>query len=445
MHFKSSWRYINKGLLVILSFLVVSTLASIFYLTQTLTGLLHTTQQSGNAVGTVFILQDLLINLQDIQTSTRGFVLTGNETFIAPYDRATADAPADLRILRTNKGLLLKQSDINDLERLSKENMAFMAQVVSLRREQGFESAQAMIISGKGESTLQGIRDKINGLSTASLENLGPMQSASESNTRRALAVAGATSLLVLGTCVAVAWYFKRAILHERALESTKNEFLSLASHQLRTPATNVKLYLGMLLDGYMGKLTEEQRNALDVAYKNNDSEISIMNNLLDVAKLDLNRIQLHKRVVNVMKIAKQVVKDITPKAREKSQSIRLTGSKQVMALVDEEYIRGVIENLVDNAIKYSHRGTEVHVSINRVGENVQIRVRDKGIGIRKRDMNKLFNKFSRLPNEFSANSEGSGLGLYWVKQIVTLHDGTIDIDSHEGKGSEFTVVLPVR
>jgi signal transduction histidine kinase len=145
------------------------------------------------------------------------------------------------------------------------------------------------------------------------------------------------------------------------------------------------------------------------------------------------------------MKIAGQVVKNITPRAKEKQQSIKLKGEKQVMALVDEQYIRGVIENLVDNAVKYSHEGTEIVVSIDRVGEHVEIVVKDRGVGIRKRDYTKLFNKFSRLPNEFSANSEGSGLGLYWVRQIVALHGGTIDVSSRENKGTEFLVKLPVR
>jgi CHASE3 domain sensor protein len=280
MHFKGSWKYINKGLLVILGFLVVSTMASIFYLTQTLTGLKQTTQQSGSAVGTVFVLQDLLINLQDIQTGVRGYVLTGTDAYLTPYERASADVPADIKILRSNKDLLLNKSEIDTLEKLANDCMAFSSTTVDIRRNEGFEPAQAMIATGRGEEILRQVRTQITGLSTTSLENLGPMQVKSENNTRRALAVAGATAVLVLGTCVAVIWYFKRAILHERALESTKNEFLSLASHQLRTPATNVKLYLGMLMDGFMGQLNDEQRKALGVAYKNNESEINIMNNL---------------------------------------------------------------------------------------------------------------------------------------------------------------------
>jgi signal transduction histidine kinase len=115
------------------------------------------------------------------------------------------------------------------------------------------------------------------------------------------------------------------------------------------------------------------------------------------------------------------------------------------MAAVDEAYIKGVVENLVDNSIKYSKEGTTVTIEVSREQDNVLITVRDQGLGIKKRDYGKLFNKFSRLDNEFSANSQGSGLGLYWVKQIVKLHNGTISVNSREGRGSVFTVLLPVR
>jgi signal transduction histidine kinase len=444
MHLKSTWSYINKGLLIILSILVVSSLASIFFLTQTLRGLSAVTSQSGSAIGTTFVLQDLLINLQDAQTSVRGYVLTGNNIYLVRYEQARKGIPADYRILDTNHDLILSPSEKKDIKHLTDEKLSAMQRIVQTRDTQGFEAAQTLIAT-EGEGTMEQIRKEITDLSTKSLQNIGPMQQQSEDNTRRAIVVAAAMALFVLGTCGAVIWYFKRAILHERALESTKNEFLSLASHQLRTPATNVKQYIGLLLDGYMGDLNEKQRQALGVAYRNNELEISIMNDLLDVAKLDLQRIQLHKKVTNVMKTASHVVKDYKTIATEKDMPITLKGNKQVMALVDEQYIKGVIENLVDNAIKYSKNGSPIDISIDREEDEVCIAVQDRGLGIRKRDINKLFNKFSRLTNEFSANSEGSGLGLYWVKQVVHLHNGTIDVVSKEGKGSTFTVKLPVR
>lgn len=445
MHIKSTWSYANKGLIAILSFLVVSTIAAIIYLAYTLTNIHSLTRQNSNAVRTALVLQDLLISLQDIQTSIRGYIITGDEKFLKPQTRAQDRVEPVLKILQNDPDLLIKDADIKRIEALIEKKNTIAEHTIRLRSQEGFGAASLQISSGQGEAIMEQLRTEIATISSASLQDIGPLQQQSQADLRRALVVASAISLLILATCIAIIWYFKRAILRERALESTKNEFLSLASHQLRTPATNVKQYIGLLLDGYMGDLNEEQRKALAVAYRNNESEITIMNNLLDVAKLDLDRIQIHKKVVNVIKIAKHVVRDIKPRAIERGQTLKLEGQNQVMANVDEAYVKGVIENLIDNAIKYSNDGTVIRVVIAREQDQVIIRVKDQGLGIKKRDFNKLFNKFTRLDNDFSATSEGSGLGLYWVKKVVELHQGTIELSSHEGRGSTFTVRLPVR
>lgn len=445
MHLKSTWSSLNKELLAILSFLVISTLVSLVFLVHALLNMRDFTTQSTSAVGTTFMLQDMLLNVEDMETSVRGYVVTGDDSFLKPYNDAQKRLPGDIASIKNNHRLLLTAAQINELTGLVNKKTAALQSTLDAYRTNGFEAAQATMQTNHDDDVMAALRTATSSISSARLQNIGPMQRNSVRNLQRAIYVAGIMALLILGTCVAVAWYFKRAILHERALDSTKNEFLSLASHQLRTPATNVKQYLGLLMDGYMGDITDEQRKALSVAYRNNESEITIMNNLLDVAKLDLERIQLHKKVTNVVRVARRVVRDYAAQAKERNQKLQLEAPKQVMASVDETYIQGIIENLVDNGLKYSKENTRVTVSIMREQDNVLILVKDQGLGIRKRDFSKLFNKFSRLDNEFSANSQGSGLGLYWVKQIVNLHSGRIDFTSREGKGTTFRVSLPIR
>jgi signal transduction histidine kinase len=445
MHIKSSWSYLNKELLAILSFLVVSTLASLVYLGYTLIGVHAFTTQGSNAVATAFVLQDLLINVQDAETAAQGYVITGDAAALSTYTKARGRVPIDLSTVKNDKDIQLTSGQIQRVTKLTEKQLASMEQAVHAQDSEGFTAAQAVFQNEQTAENMNELRSQVSTISSIKLRNIGPMRKRADDNLQRALVVSGAMAVFVLGTCAAVIWYFKRAILHERALESTKNEFLSLASHQLRTPATNVKQYLGLLIDGYMGDLNDEQRHALSVAYKNNESEISIMNTLLDVAKLDLERIQIHKKVTNVMIIARHVVREHHSMAKERGQTIKLNGPKQAMASVDEVYIKGVIENLVDNAVKYSKEGTSITVEVERHQDSVCVAVSDHGLGIKKRDYGKLFNKFSRLDNEFSANSQGSGLGLYWVNQIVKLHNGTIDVSSKEGKGSVFTVKLPIR
>jgi CHASE3 domain sensor protein len=324
MHIKSAWSYVNKGLLIILSFLVISTLSSVVYLIYTLQSLHSFTRQGTNAVATAFVLQDLLINMQDVENSVRGYIITGDPAFLARYDNAKDRIPTNLRIIKTDKNLLLTGKQAQEIATLSNQKLDRMKQVVAIEHDEGFENAQAFVSTKQGETIMNNLRNQITSISSVGLGNIGPLRTNSEANLHRALYVAGTLGVFVVGACVAVMWYFQRAILRERALESTKNEFLSLASHQLRTPATNVKQYLALLMDGYMGDLTEQQRHALSVAYKNNESEISIMNNLLDVAKLDLERIQLHKKVTNIMSIVQHVVHDhrtIGPRTQADHQS----------------------------------------------------------------------------------------------------------------------------
>ncbi len=445
MHLKSLWSYVNKGLLIILSILIISALAAIIYLTHTLLGLKTLVTTGGNSAGTVIVLQDVLINLDDMQASVRGYIISGDTVFLKPYEAATKRLPADISILQNSQSVSLTNDQRQRLVDLIEQKTDISKRAVELYDSQGFEAAQAGVRRGAGEDAMFQIRNEISDISSNDLRQVGPLLRNSVANVHRALWVASMLAVLILCTSGAIAWYFKRTILQERALESTKNEFLSLASHQLRTPATNVKQYIGLLLDGYMGDLNEQQRHALTVAYKNNESEINIMNDLLDVAKLDLNRIQLHKKMCNVVRIANHTVKDYTTVAKDAGQTIKLVAPKQIMANVDESYIKGVIDNLVDNAVKYSKANSRITVTVDREQDHVKFTVKDQGLGIRKRDFSKLFNKFSRLDNEFSANSQGSGLGLYWVKKVVSLHGGSVDVTSREGKGSEFIVLLPVR
>lgn len=445
MNIKSTWNNANKGLLVILSILIVATIVTLIYLAHTLLGLQRLVNQGGTAAGRVFVLQDVLINMQEVQTGMRGYVITGNPDFLAPYNKALVHLPADIRIMKSSQQLALTDDEKQRVETLVNDGMARMQNIADTRTKEGYEPAQALVANKQTEAIMNDLRQEIVDISSGSLRNIGPMQQKSRADISRALWVGVAMGVLVVCICVAVLWNFRRAILQERALESTKNEFLSLASHQLRTPATNVKQYLSLVMEGYMGDLNDQQQKALAVAYRNNEAEIKIMNDLLDVAKLDLKRIQLHKKVTNVMAIARLVVRDNKPRMQEKDQTIELKGAKVVMANVDKEYIKGAMQNLVDNAMKYSHHSKKIVMLVEREQDEICISVKDQGVGIKKRDFGKLFNKFSRLTNEFSANSEGSGLGLYWVKQVVELHGGRIEIRSHEGKGSTFTIYLPVR
>lgn len=227
-------------------------------------------------------------------------------------------------------------------------------------------------------------------------------------------------------------------------LNELKDEFVSLASHQLRTPATGVKQYLGLLIEGYMGDLTEQQMDSLQKAYESNERQIEIVNDLLQVAQLDAGKVNLKRQYINLRTLIEDVINEQIEIFKTRQQQITLAMPQHaITANVDPVRFRMVIENLIDNASKYTMAKGKISVSLTSNKEFCKIIVQDTGVGIKKADIKKLFEKFTRLTNPLTKNVSGSGLGLYWASKIVQLHGGHIDIESEVKKGTTFTIVLP--
>jgi PAS domain S-box-containing protein len=227
----------------------------------------------------------------------------------------------------------------------------------------------------------------------------------------------------------------------------SKEEFIALASHQLRTPATGVKQFLGMLLEGYAGelRLTDEQRRMLQTAYDGNDRQIAIVNDLLMVATIDAGKVSLKKEPTDIVSFVHQLIDDIRPRYRSHNQELACNcPGKPINLTIDPGRLRMALENLLDNASKYSPEGSDTTVSIRKKRSSVDIAITDHGVGIEQEDFDKLFQKFSRIHNSLSVSSGGSGLGLYWSHKLIGLHGGKLTVTSEPGKGSTFTVKLPL-
>jgi signal transduction histidine kinase len=230
-------------------------------------------------------------------------------------------------------------------------------------------------------------------------------------------------------------------------LNKSKDEFIALASHQLRTPATGVKQFLGMLLEGYAGdlSLTPEQLHMLQTAYDSNERQIAVVNDLLMVATIDAGKVTLQRQDVDIVSYVREIAEDYKLNCADRKQQIAFEcqlASQETN--IDDVRLRMAIENLLDNACKYSPEGATTTVSVKKMNHKVAIAVTDQGVGIDKKDFAKLFQKFSRIPNPLSVSSGGSGLGLYWAHRIVELHGGKFEVSSAPGKGSTFTITLPL-
>jgi len=229
-------------------------------------------------------------------------------------------------------------------------------------------------------------------------------------------------------------------------VQTAKDDLLSLASHQLRTPATVVKQYVGMLLQGYGGKLTRGQTSMLKHAYDSNERQLQIINQLLYVARLDAGRIILHKEVIDIGNLLKQVCDEQRIEASQRKQKLVCEiPEHELAAEVDPQYFHMVLENLVNNAVKYTPDKGTITVRARPSQDEMLVTVTDTGIGIDEDRQEMIFDKFTRLDNELAANTSGSGIGLYLTNQIVSLHGGYIEVKSRPGHGSSFTVHLPIN
>lgn len=232
--------------------------------------------------------------------------------------------------------------------------------------------------------------------------------------------------------------------LKEEAVDLAKDELLSLASHQLRTPATTVKQYLGMVLQGFAGDITPTQLSLLEKAYAGNERQLYIINEMLHVAKIDAGRIVLARHKSDINKLVKDVVYEAESDRELANHKLTLKlESKPVILRVDEHMLRMAIENLVSNAIKYTLPGGKITISVRKLRAEVIITVKDTGIGIAQKDMERLYKLFTRLDNPLTENVSGTGVGLYLAKHLVELHGGQLTVTSKPNVGSTFRLTLP--
>lgn len=231
----------------------------------------------------------------------------------------------------------------------------------------------------------------------------------------------------------------------EETIDQMKSEFISLASHQLRTPLSSIKTYTHMLLDGYMGNIDEENRLALEVIISAANRMNELISTLLNITRLESGAIVINENLVDINQIARQVIEEMDIPA--KSRSVRLTlsakSNEPTKIQSDGPLIKEVITNLVSNSVKYSKEGGQVKLSILNNPNYVTLVVKDNGLGIPEGSRSQIFTKFFRASNVVQVETNGTGLGLYMVRGLVDELGGSITFTSSESKGTTFKVKLP--
>lgn len=233
-------------------------------------------------------------------------------------------------------------------------------------------------------------------------------------------------------------------LTEEQRLEEMKLDFVSMAAHELRTPLTSIRGYLSLFFDEFLNELSEKQKLLLrrvDISAKQLNS---LVENLLSVSRIEKGAFAINPKPVDWLNLVKTIVEELTSRANDKHITLSLQNpGVPVSVMADELRIGEVVTNLVVNAINYTGEGGHVTVSIEVKDDVVITHVQDTGEGIPKEAISRLFTKFFRGSTTLVQGAKGTGLGLYISKAIVTIHKGTISVESELGKGSTFTFTLP--
>lgn len=230
-----------------------------------------------------------------------------------------------------------------------------------------------------------------------------------------------------------------------RELENMKIDFVSMAAHELRTPLASLRGYIELINYKEGSHISEEGHKYLRQALKSSNELGSLINNLLDVTRIERGTLTLNMEPMDLAATVKQAVEDVKFVADDKQIGLSYKGPESGdMVLADTIALREVVNNLLTNAIKYTEPKGKVDVTLEQDGENFVAHVRDTGIGIPKKALPYLFTKFYRVHGGLDSGSTGTGLGLFISKSIVERHNGTIGVESQEGVGSVFTFTIPV-
>lgn len=238
-----------------------------------------------------------------------------------------------------------------------------------------------------------------------------------------------------------------RDISVEDEIDRMKSEFISLASHQLRTPLSAIKTYSHMLLDGYMGELNVSQRKSLRTIISASNRMNELISTLLNITRIENGTIAIMPKVIRVNKLVDEIIKELSLLTGDKNIELtyEVIGKNPAVAKTDPLILKEVISNLVNNAVKYTPDNGKVHVKIQPKEKDIIIEVSDTGWGIPEEAQDQIFSKFFRATNVVHRETSGTGLGLYLVKGLIDNIEGNIWFKSVEGEGTTFYVTIPKK
>ncbi len=236
-----------------------------------------------------------------------------------------------------------------------------------------------------------------------------------------------------------------RALDELNLISKRKTDFVSSVSHELRTPLTSIKGYASILLTGKLGSIPSEVQERLEKINRHSDELVHMVNDLLDIARLESGRVTMKQEQQSLKNIVEQIVDLLSVQLKEKQLEISINiPSETKNVLVDRSQIERVFINIIGNAIKFTPPKGKISINVHKINKMVQVDIADTGYGIPQEAQEAIFEEFYRVDNPINQQLKGTGLGLSLVKHIIEAHKGKIWVNSKEGVGSTFSFTLPI-
>jgi len=390
------------------------------------------------------LLQQVSFRISQAEAAVRGYVITGDSTFESQYDDIRRQIPELISELRTqtldNPG---EQRDITSLESLIGKRFATMDEGIRAHKSGGLQAVLALGKTSPGRDLGVAISALTAHMRSDEERLLEARNSRAQLSARRAfLVVLSALVLAMIAVIVSVVLVF-RDLTRRREIERMKSEFVSVVSHELRTPLTSIHGSLGLLASGLLGSVNAKGERMLEIAVSNTDRLIRLLNDILDIEKLDSGKIEMRQMQCSAGELIDHAIEVMRPMAQ--NQQIALTSREsELLIYADRDRIIQCLTNLLSNAIKFSEPGGIVKVAANSTGKDARFEVSDKGRGIPEGKKQSIFERFQQVDTSDSRKRGGTGLGLAISRNIVEQHGGKMWVESQLGKGSTFFFTVPL-
>jgi two-component system, OmpR family, sensor kinase len=438
----------------------------------------------------IIALQALRADVVSAQSGVRGFQLVRRERFLAPYRAGVPGARRRIADLRSS-------SEADELARVARIDALFAAWLrrfaeptIAFVRQGRFEDAEALALTGSGKRRIDGIKALVAELAAEEQEEIeaaedradllgvlaiagiaalclaivaalrtavrrlnvrltDPLDDVAEASRRLGggdlsarVTERGVDEVMVVGHSFnKMAGDIEELVKELRHLDELKGEFVSAVSHELRTPLTSIKGYLESVLEEEPGPLNEQQREELEIVYRNATRLQDLANDLLTLARLESGRIEMELRPLDPCSLLAELREELQPAARRRGVELRLDCGRALEVEADELRLHQALGNLIGNAIKFSHEDERVALRALARDAEVLIEVSDRGVGIPAHEVPRLKERFYRAST--AGDAQGTGLGLAITQEIVQRHGGRLEVESQVGSGSTFRIRLP--